>query len=203
MKVLLVQPPYPFSEFPKPSWALMSLGAVLQQQGVEVEVLDLLSTRYTPRKIEERLSRFQPDLIGATCVTMNFPSTVKILQYCKAVSPQSTILMGGPHVTFTAAQILHEFPEVDMIARGEGELTLKELIGALDQGRSLQEVKGLSFRSKGTILETDPKEERGRSKSSSLPKTTRSDFSGERWLAATRSRSANVTAPTRSWYFSR
>ncbi len=155
MRVLLVQPPYPFSEFPKPSWALMSLGAVLQQEGVEVEVLDLLSTRYTPRKIEERLSRFQPDLIGATCVTMNFPSTVKILQTCKALSPQSTILMGGPHVTFTAVQTLRDFPVVDMIARGEGEVTLKELVRALDDGKNLQEVKGLSFRSQGKILETE------------------------------------------------
>ncbi len=155
MKVLLVQPPYPFSEFPKPSWALMSLGAVLQRQGVEVEVLDLLSTRYLPRKIDERLSRFQPDIIGATCVTMNFPSTVKILQYCKTFSPQSAIIMGGPHVTFTAAQTLRDFPEVDIIVRGEGEETLPELVGALDKGKSLQEVKGLHFRLKGTIHQTE------------------------------------------------
>ncbi len=155
MKVLLVQPPYPLSEFPKPSWALMSLGAVLRQQGAEVKVLDLLSTRYAPRKIEECLSRFQPDLIGATCVTMNFPSTVKILQYCKALSPQSITLMGGPHVTFTALQTLNDYPEVDIIARGEGELTLRELIGTLDQGGDLREVRGLSFRSHGTIQQTE------------------------------------------------
>ncbi|MBU1206110.1 MAG: cobalamin-dependent protein [Proteobacteria bacterium] len=155
MKALLVQPPYPFSEFPKPSWALMSLGAVLQQQGVEVEVLDLLSTRCSPRKIEERLSRFQPDLIGATCVTMNFPSAVKILQHCKAFAPRATIIMGGPHVTFTAAETLRDFPEVDIVVRGEGEETLKELVRVLDAGRSLQEVKGLSFRRNGTILQTE------------------------------------------------
>ena len=155
MKALLVQPPYPFSEFPKPSWALMSLGAVLRRQGVEVEVLDLLSTRCSPRKIEERLSRFQPDLIGATCVTMNFPSAVKILQHCKAFAPRATIVMGGPHVTFTAAETLRDFPEVDIIVRGEGEETLQELVRVLDAGRSLQEVKGLSFRRDGAILQTE------------------------------------------------
>jgi anaerobic magnesium-protoporphyrin IX monomethyl ester cyclase len=155
MKVLLVQPPYPFSEFPKPSWALMSLGTVLRQEGVEVEVLDLLSTRYSPRKIEERLSRFQPDLIGATCVTMNFPLTVKILQHCKAFAPDATIVMGGPHVTFTSAETLRDFPQVDIIVRGEGEETLKELVGALEKGRNLQGVKGVSFRHNGTILQTE------------------------------------------------
>ena len=71
MKVLLIQPPYPFSEFPKPSSALIFLGTVLRQAGVEVEILDLLSTRYSVQKIEQRLSRFQPDIIGATSVTLN------------------------------------------------------------------------------------------------------------------------------------
>ena len=50
MKILFIQPPYPFSEFPKPSYALMSMGAVLKEQGMDVEVLDLLSTRYSPEK---------------------------------------------------------------------------------------------------------------------------------------------------------
>ena len=181
MKVLLVQPPYPFSEFPKPSWALMSLGAVLRQQGAEVKVLDLLSTRYTPRKIEECLSRFQPDLIGATCVTMNFPSAMKILKHCKTLSPQCTTLMGGPHVTFTAAQTLNDFPEVDMIVRGEGEGTLRELIGVLGKGGDLRGIKGLSFRSNGAILQTE--ERPFISDLNTLPLPDRTLFPLSRYLA--------------------
>jgi len=155
MKVLLVQPPYPFSEFPKPSWALMSLGSVLKQQGVQVELLDLLSTRFSWRKIEECLARFQPDLIGATSVTMNFPLAVKIIQHCKAVAPQSITVMGGPHVTFTAQETIRHFPEVDIIVRREGEETIKELIRALEDGSRLPEVKGLTFRQNGAIIQTE------------------------------------------------
>ncbi|MDI6754215.1 MAG: radical SAM protein [Thermodesulfobacteriota bacterium] len=155
MKILLVQPPYPFSEFPKPSWALMSLGAVLRQRGVEVKVLDLLSTRYSDHKIEECLASFQPDIIGSTSVTMNFPSAVKILKRCKAVSPETTIVMGGPHVTFTAQETLRYIPEVDIIVRGEGEETLPDLVTALNGEKKLQEVKGLTFRQNGTILQTE------------------------------------------------
>jgi len=155
MKVLLVQPPYPFSEFPKPSSALMFLGTVLRQQGVEVEILDLLSTRYSPQKIQERLARFQPDIIGATSVTLNFPIAVKILQSCKRVAPEAITLMGGPHVTFTAEETLRAYPEVDMIVRGEGEETLRELVFALGEKRSLEEVKGLAFRHNGKIFQTE------------------------------------------------
>jgi anaerobic magnesium-protoporphyrin IX monomethyl ester cyclase len=155
MKVLLIQPPYPFSEFPKPSSALIFLGTVLRQEGVDVEILDLLSTRYSLDKIEARLARFQPDIIGATCVTLNFPVAVKTLQHCKAIAPQATTLMGGPHVTFTAEETIRRFPGVDIIVRGEGEETLKELVFALDEGKKLEKVRGLTFRRNGTIFQTE------------------------------------------------
>jgi anaerobic magnesium-protoporphyrin IX monomethyl ester cyclase len=155
MKVLFIQPPYPFSEFPKPSSALLFLGTVLRQEGVEVEILDLLSCRYSLEKIEARLARFQPDIIGATCVTLNFPIAVKTLQHCKAIAPHAITLMGGPHVTFTAEETMRRFPEVDIIVRGEGEETLKELVFALDRGNKLEKVKGLTFRREGTIFQTE------------------------------------------------
>ncbi len=154
MKILLIQPPYPFSEFPKPSWALMSLGAVLRRENIEVEVLDLLSTRYSLAKIEERLARFQPDIIGTTCVTLNFPVAVQTLQICKRLHPEARMVMGGPHVTFTAEETLRRFPEVEVIVKGEGEETLRELVSAFEQGRSLEEVPGLAFRQNGRMIHT-------------------------------------------------
>src|SRR5512136_663644 len=133
MKILFIQPPYPFSEFPKPSYALMSMGAVLKKAGMEVEILDLLSTRYSWKKIEACLERYQPDLMGITSVTMNFSIAIKTLQYCKALRPQATAVIGGPHVTFTATETLRSYPEVDIVVRGEGEETIRELSRALDQ----------------------------------------------------------------------
>jgi len=155
MRVLLIQPPYPFSEFPKPSLALMSLGAVLRQEGVEVQVLDLLSTRYSFKKIEERMSRFQPDIVGTTSVTMNYPMAVKTLRYCKQIAPEITTIMGGPHVTFTAEETLRSAPEVDIIVRGEGEETIKELAFALGDERRLTEIRGLTLRCNGDIVQTE------------------------------------------------
>jgi radical SAM superfamily enzyme YgiQ (UPF0313 family) len=155
MKILLIQPPYPFAEFPKPSLALMSLGAVLRQEGVEVQVLDLLSTHYSLKKIEERMGCFQPDIVGITCVTMNFPVAAKTLQHCKHIAPGITAIIGGPHVTFTVEETLGSLPEVDVIVRGEGEETLKELALALDEGGNLGKVRGLAFRDNRTIVQTE------------------------------------------------
>jgi anaerobic magnesium-protoporphyrin IX monomethyl ester cyclase len=154
MKILLIQPPYPFSEFPKPSSALLSLGTILRQEGREVEILDLLSTRYSTDKIDRRLARFQPEIIGVTSVTMNFPLAVQTLQYCKEKAPDAMTVMGGPHVTFTDEQTLREYPGVDIIVRGEGEDTTRELIQALEKGESLEKVRGLTFRRNGKVQRT-------------------------------------------------
>jgi anaerobic magnesium-protoporphyrin IX monomethyl ester cyclase len=155
MKILLIQPPYPFSEFPKPSYALMSMGAVLKEAGMEVEVLDLLSTRYSLKKIEAGLNRCQPDLMGITSVTMNFPAAVKTLQYCKTLRPQAKAVIGGPHATFMAADTLRSYPEVDFVVRGEGEETILELARALDRKRGVDKIKGLTFRRNGSIVQTE------------------------------------------------
>ena len=155
MKILFIQPPYPFSEFPKPSYALMSMGAVLKEQGMDVEVLDLLSTRFSQKKIEDRLARYRPDLIGITSVTMNFPAAVRILQTCKALMPGAAAVIGGPHATFMAEETLRSFPEVDIVVRGEGEETIRELAMALDRNQDLDKVKGLTFRRNGSIARTD------------------------------------------------
>jgi len=154
MRVLLIQPPYPFSEFPKPSSALMLLGAVLKEEGHEVRGLDLLSTRPTPAKIEDCLQRFQPQVVGTTSVTMNFPEAIRILRHCKRFSPEILTLLGGPHATFMDRPILQEGSAVDIVVRGEGEETLRALIRSLQRKNEWGSIRGISFRRNGTIVRT-------------------------------------------------
>ena len=52
----------------------------------------------------------------------------------KSINPRTIVVHGGPHAPSyeaDAARFLNEHPEVDILARGEGELTIAELLGAL------------------------------------------------------------------------
>ncbi len=60
MRVLLINPSYPFEEFPRLLVTLPYLAAALRSEGHEVEILDLLLARTTPDKIERRMERFRP-----------------------------------------------------------------------------------------------------------------------------------------------
>ena len=60
--------------------------------------------------------------------------------------------MGGPHVTFDADAILRENPWVDLIVRGEGEISFTEFLRAIGNGGSADGVAGLSYRDGGTVI---------------------------------------------------
>jgi hypothetical protein len=71
VRVLLINPSYPFEEFPRLLVTLPYLASALRSEGHEVEILDLLLARTTPDKIERRMERFRPQLVGITSVTLN------------------------------------------------------------------------------------------------------------------------------------
>jgi radical SAM superfamily enzyme YgiQ (UPF0313 family) len=150
MKTLLINPPYPLSEVPIIPMGIAYIASVLEQNGYEVQVLDLLVSRESKDKIKHKLEEFQPDFVGTTCVTVNYHIASDILKYCKQVNKDIVTIIGGPHVSFTAAETLHEAPWIDIVAVGEGEFTMLDLA----KGRKYKDVPGIAFRANGTIEQT-------------------------------------------------
>src|SRR4030042_3025652 len=98
MRTLLINPPYPFSEIPIMPMGLAYIAAVLEQKGHEVEILDLLVSKYSKEKIRQKLEQYKPDIVGLTSVTMNYPIASDIIKYCKSVNKEILTIIGGPHV---------------------------------------------------------------------------------------------------------
>jgi len=148
MRTLLINPPYPYSEFPIMPMGLLYVGAVLENQGYEVEVLDLLVSKYSKDKIARKLEQYKPDVVGVTCVTMNYPAASEILKYCKSLDDAVTTLIGGPHVTFAPVETLAEAPWIDIVVRGEGEETILDIVSR----KKPENIPGIAYRSDGIHL---------------------------------------------------
>jgi radical SAM superfamily enzyme YgiQ (UPF0313 family) len=123
---------------------LLYLAGVLESNGKEVQILDLLVSKYSKEKIKNKLEEYQPDIVGVTCVTMNYPIASDILKYCKSVNKDIITIIGGPHVTFAALETLTEAPWIDIVVRGEGELTLMDIVN----GKKLADIDGIAYRDK-------------------------------------------------------
>jgi len=150
MRTLLINPPYPLTEWPSMPLGLGYIAAVLEKNGFEVEVLDLLMSQYSEEKVYRCMAEFRPEVVGVTAVTMNYPISSNILRLCKRFDENAITVIGGPHVTFCAEQTLREAPWIDIVARGEGEYTMLDIVS----GKKLPEIEGLVFRKEDGVVTT-------------------------------------------------
>ena len=128
VRIALIAPPYPLSEAPSPPLGLSYVAAACAAVGAEVVIFDYIVRRYTPERLRSDLDSFDPDVVGATSVTMNFLSAAEIIREAKRHKPSVLTLMGGPHVSYDIEGTLRRFPEVDVVVFGEGEETLMEFL---------------------------------------------------------------------------
>ena len=152
MKVLLVDPvgaSYGLSP------ALAMIGAFLRSKGVETKGLDLnnLNVSLAEEVAQQRISEFQPGLIGYSVLYTNYRWLQKHLKRLRQYF-SGTVVVGGPQVILEGRDLFSGMPEVDIACVGEGEYALWEVVKCLEQDQSLQEVQGILFRSGDQWVET-------------------------------------------------
>jgi radical SAM superfamily enzyme YgiQ (UPF0313 family) len=133
---------------------LAYIAAVLERDGCDVRVVDCLVSQYTAEKIRKAVGEHQPDIVGTTSVTLNYPVASEILRYCKEASPDAVTVIGGPHVTFRPLETLTEAPWIDVVVRGEGEQTVLEIV----RRRKLEDIAGIAYRAPEGIRLTKDRE---------------------------------------------
>ena len=158
MKVLVIAPPYPLEECPAPPLGVAYVAAAFLGAGAEVRVADYIVNRYTPEKLKALLDAFEPDVIGANSVTMNFPGAADIVRTAKRYRPSALTMMGGCHVSFDIDGTLRTYPEIDLLVIGEGERTIADLVSCLAGGKDWRQTKGIAFRDNGQIVVNEAQE---------------------------------------------
>ena len=81
------------------------------------------------------------DLVGISSTTATAPAAYRLADLLGTAGVP--VVLGGPHVSFCADEALGH---ANYVVRGEGEQTIGELVACLEEGRPLEEVRGLSFR---------------------------------------------------------
>ncbi|MBU1183433.1 MAG: radical SAM protein [Pseudomonadota bacterium] len=160
MRFLIINPYYSISETPSPPLGLAYIAAALEREGVEVKILDLVVFPYSRQLLESVLKNFAPHIVGTTAVTMTFDNAINVIRDVKSIDTSIFTVMGGPHVTFCAEETMSLFPELDFIVLGEGEETIVELAGALNESRDVSGIEGIVFRGKSGIVDNRPRKTR-------------------------------------------
>jgi radical SAM superfamily enzyme YgiQ (UPF0313 family) len=151
MNILLLSMPDSFEHtapvtMRMPNGALTSLAGNLDQHH-RVAIADLILVQQRVRATIERLVReLDPDIVGLSIMTFQRGTAKKIVALVRSLKPSVTIVVGGYDPSLASDVYEHPSWDVDVIVRGEGDLTFRELVRALEQGGPLSGIAGLSYR---------------------------------------------------------
>jgi len=156
MKILLLKPRLTaFHRQASPPLGLLYLSAVLKKAGCkEVRVLHLDALGLGEEDVEKELRAFRPDMVGLSAITAEGKSMHSLARLVKKVSPVTLVVAGGPHPTGYAADCMAN-PAIDIAVRGEGELTLLEIVKNREAGKSFDGIRGITHR-RGDETVTEP-----------------------------------------------
>lgn len=149
MKVTLVNPPYPPNAHSHPPFiplGLAYLGAVAEQAGHEVTVIDCQGERLNYVSFKQRIAGVPSDVVGVTSTTLLYNSAKTILETAKEVHPNAVSIIGGSHVSFWDENALNESKSIDVIVRREGETTFLELLQRIQDKSNFAGVLGTTYR---------------------------------------------------------
>jgi radical SAM superfamily enzyme YgiQ (UPF0313 family) len=151
MNVLLLSMPDSFEHtapvtMRMPNGALVSLAGNVDRHH-RVAIADLIVVQRRVRETIERLvHELEPEVVGLSVMTFQRKTAQKIVRLIRRLRPSAVVVVGGYDPSL--ASDVYQGPgwDVDVIVRGEGDITFRELLRALERGESPRDVAGLSYR---------------------------------------------------------
>ena len=165
MKVFFVEPPHKIWEFfrghtPAPG---MTYVATYVEKDFDVTYIDATSGLEHPwADLEKIISEEKPDVVGLTSVATCFCyDALNAAHLIKLIDPSITVISGGSMMSFTAEDNLRS-GHIDFVIMGEGEITVMELLKAVEKSKrgesvDYSSIKGIAYLSDGKVMYTEPR----------------------------------------------
>src|ERR1700744_2677285 len=149
MNVLLLSMPDSFEHMPPvairmPNGALTSLAGNVDPHH-KVAVADLILCQNSVRKtVTQLIEEHKPDIVGMSIMTFQRRTAGRIAELIRTLKPDTKVIVGGydPSLAFED----YAGMPIDFIARGEGEVTFRELLRGLENLPAFHFISGLSHR---------------------------------------------------------
>jgi radical SAM superfamily enzyme YgiQ (UPF0313 family) len=151
MRVLLLSMPDSFEHTPAlsmrmPNGALASLAGNAGRQH-QVSIADLILVQASVKPTIERLMReLDPEVVGLSVMTFQRRTALQAISLIRELKPGVTVVAGGYDPSLAPDAYEAADAGVDFLVRGEGDLTFRDLLAALDRGdtAAIASVPGLS-----------------------------------------------------------
>jgi anaerobic magnesium-protoporphyrin IX monomethyl ester cyclase len=129
------------------------LGTVLKTRGHDIRVFDENVEGRHERGLLNRVEEFQPDIVGFSVITPNYPVARQQIRQLRNEHPSMRIIAGGVHASLFPEDLVED--GVDVVVRGEAEAMIHDLVSCLGEGREPAHLAGVAFRdARGKVVRT-------------------------------------------------
>ncbi len=129
------------------------LASYLDSHGCAVDLADLVLGPMTPKDVRDRVAAGLYGLVGITIPWQQaIGSGLELARELKQARPDVHVCLGGHFPTAAHDLLLRDFPQIDSVVRGEGEIPLLALTSRIMSGRPLSGISGLTFRQAGAVV---------------------------------------------------
>ena len=159
MNILLFSMPDSFEHTPTltirmPNGALASLAGNVDPHH-RVAIADLILAQSSVRDTVQRLvAEIHPDVIGLSVMTFQRSTARRVIALVRTLMPEVRVVVGGYDPSLAPEAWTDPAIGVDVIVRGEGDVTFRELIRAFEDQRPLSTVDGIWYRDGGRFRQT-------------------------------------------------
>lgn len=137
--VLLIRPAYSLNIYKvygrlpryreiRPPLGLMYIAAYLEKNGYPVRIVDAETGLLDNADLLNIIRRVNPQYLGITSTTPEFPSVKKLFEIAKEASPGIVTIAGGPHITALADAANGEYGAIDYLVSGDGEKAVLKIL---------------------------------------------------------------------------
>ena len=138
MKITLISPTqstvYNVRMIPAyPPMGILYVAAVLENEGHDVEFIDMDIENWSWYHLTAYLIAHPPDVVGITAVTSTIDAAWAIAEAVKVNLPDTYVMIGGAHATMHPKETL-DHAWVDAVVVGEAETAILDIIDGRDPG---------------------------------------------------------------------
>lgn len=142
----------------QPSFGLACLAATAIQAGTETCIVEAAAQDLSIEQTLKEIMDFRPNIAGISATTVGISAAWELSNRIKKISPDTLIIIGGPHVSALPQESLRECASVDITVIGEGERTLEDILRRFPEGHpALHGILGTAERRNIDIVVNEPR----------------------------------------------
>lgn len=149
---ICLRPEHPRLLFPI---GLGYVASAVKKAGFDLEILDVDAYRYTDEEVEQFIKEKDYDVVAFGCIVTGYKIVKKLAETIK--KHKRVPIVCGNSVASSIPELLLSRTKVDIAVIGEGDITIVELLKAIEEDIPLERVDGIYFKRNGKIISTPPR----------------------------------------------